>query len=148
MIEDAGDMVVYRDPETEEPVGVFEYRADADTQTVMTGPLLAMPHADSFEVAAAMVMFVRDKYPREDGWTMTTDSGACAARPVWETWIEHGKTVGLDPFDQVGNIFTPGTSPSQDWQLNDEVFSLDWTNQEFPPTQQIRAIFADLFGSD
>lgn len=140
---DRGHMVAGRETDAdgqEHTVGVLEYHRDSNAKTVMTGTLLTMPHIDTFEVARDLVVFLRELYPREDGWRLITDVGSCATRPIWQAWIDKGKELGIDPFDEVGDLTDLDIQATHDWPLGPAVLALDWTSKEFPATAQIRAI--------
>lgn len=140
---DFDNMIVAREPDIG-TIGVLEYHEDPEAKTVMTGTLLTMPHMDTFEVAATLVMFLRDMYPREDGWLLITDSGSCATRPIWQAWIDQGKEAGIDPYDEIGDLTNLDIQATHDWPLGPAVMELDWTNKEFPATAQIRVLLDEI----
>lgn len=128
----------------EQAIGVLEYHEDPEAQTVMTGTLLTMPHIDTFEVALTMAMFVREKYPYEDGWRLITEPGSCATRPIWQVWIDKVEEMGIHLYDEVGDLTNLDIQATHEWPLGPAVMALDWTNQEFPATEQVRAILAQI----
>ena len=143
---DHNNMAVARDTVNgeERTIGVFEYHKDPEAMTVMTGTLLCMPHVDNFETGLALLLFLRNQFPREDGWSLITEPGSCESRPVWQVWIDRAKEMGHDPYDEIGDLTDLTIQATHDWPLGPAVMALDWTNKEFPATAQIRVLLDQI----
>lgn len=117
-------------------VGLLEYQEHTDDKRVVTGPIALLPHLDPITAGIQLVGYLRNKYPRSDGWSLETVPKHC--RPEINALIAAAQEQeGFDDYDFIGEVVD--AVPKEEWEGQWELIDfLNLPQNQWPSNLQVR----------